>query len=481
MFRTLRTRLILAFTIVIALTLFLAGSTFVYILREYQSQLRANQLAEIALPLSYQVAILDGAGATLEQIAGFLEMQATDLEVRILLMDSQRRVVVDTGKKLEGKQIDLTEQQMRTGLASYWGHYTAGDQPSLFVVTSVPRAPRPILQRTGRQATGYQVALTVPQQSLSTAWMELTPGLSLAALLALIVSFGAAILLSRSITGPIRTLTSASLEIARGNYDYHVPRQKIAEIDTLAQSFNRMAKDIAHSQRLMRDFLANVSHELRTPITSIQGFAQAMVDGTLRSPGDYQTAGQVVREESSRMHRLVDDLLYLSKIESGQVALNIEPVDLSELVADCLRSFDLRAAEKGVALKSEVEPALAVPADPHRLEQVLVNLIDNAVKHTPAGGLVQVAARNGIGDSTKSVEISVSNTGSYIAPEHLSRVFERFYQVDASRSRNGNEGSGLGLCIVQELVQLHGGSIAAESDEQNGTIFTVKLPALRAA
>ena len=474
MFRILRTRLILAFVVVIFLALFLAGLTFVYIVRGYHSQLRANQLADMALPLSYQVAILEWADAPSEEIARFLEYQAHELEVRILLMDSEHRVLVDTGNKLAGHQMGMTERPFRAGVTSYWANYKEEGFGSLFVITSVPRSVRSTLMGSDSTDPGLQVALTVPNESLSTAWLELAPGLSVAALVSLIVSIGAAVFLSRSITRPIRSLTSASEKIARSRYDHRVPRQDIVEIDTLAQAFNRMAMDVSQSQQSMRDFLANVSHELRTPLTSIQGFAQAMMDGTLNKPEDYKTAGQVVQEESSRMHRLVDDLLYLSKIESGQLSLNVEPVKVSEIAEGCTRAFEPLALDQEVKLSTDVEDGLVILADPHRLEQVLTNMIDNAVKHTPTGGEIQVQA-NRYGNQA---QLSVTNSGSYIPPEHLTRIFERFYQIDRSRMRAGKEGSGLGLSIVKELVQLHDGSIEAKSDEQTGTVFTVSLPAL---
>lgn len=473
MLRILRTRLILAFVVVIILALFLAGLTFAYILRGYHSQLRANQLADIALPLSYQVAILEWADAPPAEIVRFLEYQASELDVRILLMDSNHMVLVDTGNKLAGHQMGMTERPYRAGVTSYWANYREGDLGNLFVITSVPRTVRSTLMGSDSTDPGLQVALTVPHESLSTAWIELAPGLSLAALGSLIVSIGAAVFLARSITRPIRTLTSASEEIARSKYDREVPRQDIVEIDLLAQAFNRMAKEVSQSQQSMRDFLANVSHELRTPLTSIQGFGQAMIDGTLNKPEDYKTAGRVVQEESSRMHRLVDDLLYLSKIESGQLSLNVEQVNVGEIAEGCTLAFQRQTAEQDVRLSTEIEDELVILADPHRLEQVLTNMIDNAVKHTPAGGEIQVKANR----YANRAQLSVTNSGSYIPPEHLSRIFERFYQIDRSRMRAGKEGSGLGLSIVKELVQLHNGSIEAQSDEKTGTVFTVSLPA----
>jgi signal transduction histidine kinase len=250
-----------------------------------------------------------------------------------------------------------------------------------------------------------------------------------------------------------------------------------------------MMREVARSQRTLRDFVANVSHDLRTPLTSIQGFSQAMVDGALRTPDDFADAGRVINEEAERMRRLVEDLLALSKIESGQVKLDFEPAELEILAHQAAERVERRAEEGGVNLALTIDETPMVRADSRWVERAVDNLIDNALKHTPAGGTITLATGimtvppgaqvlSPVGRRTGGFGyIAVHNTGSFIPPSDQSRVFERFYQLDKARSASGS-GSGLGLAIAQEIIQAHGGWIHVQSSRAGGTEFSVLLPLL---
>jgi len=221
----------------------------------------------------------------------------------------------------------------------------------------------------------------------------------------------------------------------------------------------------------MRDLLANVSHELKTPLTSIQGFSQALEEGAISSPEEYQEAGRIINEETQRMRRLVDDLIELSRLESGQAVVEREPVDLANVLRGCARRFEWQLRESGAEMRLDLKALPSVQGDERRLEQAFANLIDNAVRHAPRGGTITVRAEAEDG----VVRVAVHNTGSYIPPEELPRVFERFFQRDRNRSR-GSAGAGLGLAIAREVVQAHLGSISASSDRKQGTEFVVTLP-----
>jgi signal transduction histidine kinase len=246
-----------------------------------------------------------------------------------------------------------------------------------------------------------------------------------------------------------------------------------------------MAREVARSHRTMRDLLANVSHDLRTPLTSISGFSGALVDGTLSGAEGAREAGRIIGEEAERMRRLVEDLLYLSRIESGDLALQHDPVDLTELARAAQARFLFRAQERGITFSVRAAEPVRILGDSHRIGQVLDNLVENAFKYTPPTGSVTVAVgteENRAPSSGRHVRqgrvgtLTVHNTGSYIAPEDAERVFERFYQVDKARA--GNRGSGLGLSIAREIIQAHGGRIELHSSVQGGTTFTVRIPAL---
>jgi signal transduction histidine kinase len=273
--------------------------------------------------------------------------------------------------------------------------------------------------------------------------------------------------------------------MARGNLDPQLALPETAdEVGRLSKAFTTMAREVARSHRTMRDLMANVSHDLRTPLTSISGFAGALVDGTLSGPEGAKEAGRIIGEEAERMRRLVEDLLYLGRIESGDLSLERDTIDLTELAQAARARFLFRAQERGIAFNVHTPEHARILGDPHRIGQVLDNLVENAFKYTPPTGSVNVTvgvdgARAGSGRQPRTppmAVLTVHNTGSYIPPEEAERVFERFYQVDKARASSG--GSGLGLAIAREIVQAHGGRIDLESTPQTGTWFIVRIPAL---
>jgi signal transduction histidine kinase len=314
--------------------------------------------------------------------------------------------------------------------------------------------------------------IAIPQSELATAWLDLAPRLALAGTIALVVSFAVAWFISRSISGPLQRITEASQEMARGNYDVHIPIKGEDEVGRLSEAFNHMAQEVNRSQRMMRDLLANVSHELKTPLTSIQGFSQAMLDGAIQNEEEFRESTQIINDEANRMKALVDDLLLLSQIESGQVMMEHRRVDLGALLDRTLQRFQWALREGDVRSGVSLEPLPLIQGDERRLEQVFGNLLQNAVRHTPPGGSIALTASVKRGGN---VEIVVHNTGSFIAPEDLPRVFERFSQVDRARTRRAGS-SGLGLAIVKEIVDAHGGSVRAVSAEATGTEFIIELP-----
>jgi two-component system phosphate regulon sensor histidine kinase PhoR len=225
-------------------------------------------------------------------------------------------------------------------------------------------------------------------------------------------------------------------------------------------------------ERIRRDFVANASHELRTPLTSIKGFVEALQDGALAVPATAQRFLGKIRTHADRMAALVEDLLELSRLESGERPPRWEEVPPGELAEEVVASFSDLAARKPVALERRDEGAPAVQSDAERLRRILENLLDNAIKYTPAGGHVRVATRPGLDGGAL---LEVSDDGPGIAPEHLSRIFERFYRVDKARSRELG-GTGLGLAIVKHLAESVGASLSVESELGSGSRFRVAVP-----
>jgi signal transduction histidine kinase len=254
----------------------------------------------------------------------------------------------------------------------------------------------------------------------------------------------------------------------RGDYSVRVETRTRDEVGRLAAAFNRMSGELEHLERSRRDLVANVSHELKTPIAAIRGHLENLLDGVERP--DPATL-EVMLGQAERLGRLIDQLLDLSRLESGEVPLRMEEVSLPSLVDRLFSELEV-APRRAVRLTNDVPRDLpSLSGDPERIHQVLFNLVDNAIRFTPEGGEVSVSARRENG----AVEIAVTDTGSGIPAEHLPRLFERFYRADPSRSR-GDGGTGIGLAIARSVVEAHGGTITAESQPGRGSTFLFDLP-----
>jgi signal transduction histidine kinase len=278
-----------------------------------------------------------------------------------------------------------------------------------------------------------------------------------------------AVILARQITGPVRRLADATTDIAGGKLDSRIDSPGNDELGQLGKSFNSMAQALQRQEEERRSMLADIAHELRTPLSVLRGNLEAMLDGLLE-PRREQLS--VLHEQSVALSRLIDDLRTLSLAAEGHLELHRQPIDVAELARRVVAEMEGGAGEHQIALSVEAPkglPRLALDSD--RIGQVLRNLIDNALRYTPAGGRVRVTVRS----QAQQVTVTVSDTGAGIAPEDLPHVFDRFYRADGSRAR-ATGGSGLGLAIVKQLVEAHGGEVRAESEPGRGSIFSFALP-----
>ncbi len=298
----------------------------------------------------------------------------------------------------------------------------------------------------------------------------LTEALSWAIITGLAAAVAVSVFVSRRVVNPIRQMMQASRHIAGGHYRERVSVTGDDELGQLARSFNRMAATLEQTETMRRDLIANVAHELRTPLSSIKGYMEGLIDGVLPAEPDTY---QLVYREADRLQRLVNDLQELSRVEAGAFQLERRSVSLAALAGQTADRLRPQFEEKAVNLHLNVPDNLPpVAADEDRLSQVLVNLVGNALQYTPAGGSVTISAAA----DNRRVELSVSDTGLGIAPEHLPYLFTRFYRVDKSRSRAGG-GSGIGLTIAKHLVEAHGGEIRATSPGVGqGSTFGFWLP-----
>ena len=295
--------------------------------------------------------------------------------------------------------------------------------------------------------------------------------LTYAACVAIIVAILLSIYLSRSVVAPLQAMSSATQRISEGRYEERVHVDGEDELAQLARRFNQMAEKLSETESMRRRLIGDVSHELRTPLTAIKGSMEGLIDGIL--PATKETY-QEIHVEADRLNRLVDDLQELSRVESRAYSLDVKSVDVSSLVQTVIKRLANQAESKHIGLNVQVPPHLPqVSADEDRALQVLTNLTGNALQYTPEGGQVSLAAQL-MGDQ---VQISVRDNGAGIPAEHLAHIFDRFYRVDKSRSRQAGGGSGIGLTIARALVEAQGGRIWAESaGDGQGSTFYFTLP-----
>lgn len=290
-------------------------------------------------------------------------------------------------------------------------------------------------------------------------------------LIALFLAFVLGLFMSAWIGNPLKRLADGARQIEGGSYPV-LEKNGPREIQELADSFNQMSKRVERTEESQRDFLANVSHELKTPLTSIQGFAQSIQDGAASTPQELLQAANVIYDESSRMHRLVLDLLTLSRLEQGMDNMKFTPVNLSLILDQLDEKMHPQIQAAILTIEKKIMPDLIVLGDGDRLAQVFTNLVDNAIKFTPAGGVITLKlVTDQIG-----VLASVSDTGTGIPNHEEARIFERFYQVDKSRRGGSSHGIGLGLAIARQIVISHNGEIWATSEPGKGSTFFVRIP-----
>lgn len=462
MFTSLRARLWLTYAIVVGVVLSVIGVALIfYLIRnplEYrQAFIRLRLVSTIILQQSER---LDNLPPGLLQT--FVERADKAYNVRVAVQNSQGRTLVDSRADTAGplpnlsnpsRGISLSNLSFRDTQRRVWLYTVRPLEDGNYLVVAAPRPRTPVVAIFRDEFVSPFVQAGV-----------------IAMFLALILAFW----MARWVVAPLRRMATAARQVTTGEY-HPISLQGPSEVQEVVKIFNVMTEQVQASQQSQRDFVANVSHELKTPLTSIQGFAQAILDGTVDTPEGLRQAAGVIHAESERMHRMVLDLLDLARLDAGVAALECAPLDLSMLLQSVVDKFIPIARESQVDLQAEIGTLPVIVGDSDRLAQVFTNLVDNAIKHSPAGEQIKVRASQ----NASQVEISVMDNGSGIPPEDLSRIFERFYQTDKSRRGGRDRGVGLGLTIAHEIVQAHGGTISAYNNSNHGSVFVVKIPVIR--
>jgi len=478
MFNSLRSRLLISYLIIIGVTLLIVALALLALSISQSSRIlpTLRQLNTISQGVRRELVRMNELDrANLESMQGLLEDVAQNQDVRIVILNrGNNRVIYDS----------LSEASPWTGLRAGEVVRPRGEFQNIDPGIAVGRYESP----DGERWLIFSLPLTLRGgNQLVVVFGRLEPGplrffgetffrpLFQAGVIALLVSILLAVLISRSVARPLQRMAEASESIAQGEFDEQLPLQGPDEVRRLARSFNSMATQVDVTQLSQRDLVANVSHDLKTPLTAIQGWSQALLDGTAGTPEEQRGAIQVIHDEADRMDRMVGQLLELARIESGQLQLAQDVVDLQRLIVEVEQAHLVKARERDVDLTSTVGPVPTIVGDYDRLMQAVSNLVDNALAYTPEHGKVRIVLQP---YGMSFTDIIVSDSGPGIPPAELDRIFERFYQVDKSREGTGERrGSGIGLAIVKELVEAHHGEVFANSQPGQGSTFTIRLPA----
>ncbi|MDI6689463.1 MAG: ATP-binding protein [Actinomycetota bacterium] len=467
MFKSLRSRVIFSYVFVLFLSLGIASLLFYQFLVSYTVRTQGKELTNQAVTLGREVeAILEGQNPWLGihrvRIHKFLSAYAKLTKIRIFFIDSKGEVIVDS----EGPPL-IQKQQLPK-----WVTGLAGESPQVLRRYLPELRKEVLLVSVPLRESKNLLVIVKPFAEVKEAQRPFLNLLLGAAAISFLISVFVGLYLSRSISEPILKLTRAAGEIGKGRFDQYIDVQWEDEIGRLARVFNFMAERVKMAYQAQRDFVANVSHEIRTPLTSIEGFSQALLDGVVKDEDSFKNSLRIINQESKRLVRLVRDLLALSSIDAGQLDLSFKSLDLRKFLRQIGEKFQPRADEDGIQFKVQVSGNIKITTDSDRLDQVLTNLLDNAFKYTLSGGTI--ALRATLLDS-KKVQLEVEDSGVGIPFEDLPRIFDRFYRVEKSRSKEYG-GAGLGLSICKEIIEILGGSIDVESKLGEGTKFTIELP-----
>ncbi|TMB94146.1 MAG: HAMP domain-containing histidine kinase [Chloroflexi bacterium] len=455
MFRSVGARLFLSYLAVVTIGLLAASITISGLLVRYENEVSQLRLQELSAPLLTAMTTGLRQNQQPKDIVAGLAEQAQAANVRLLMLGSNRRVLVDSDNV-------MTNQTLPTPSSGNFGSFIDKGDPWLFVQSSFRPA-----------ATGTNPAIIVvarPRAAFADALRILFPSLIVAGVVAAGFALIVAGLLSRTITQPLRELVASVRRFAHGEYRTRASLAGPTEVAELGTAFNDMASEIERARGSEQAFLADISHELRTPLTSIQGFAQAIAEGEANGAA-IPPAANIIQRESRRLMRMVEGLLQVARLQSGMQELASERVDPAALLASARTALEPQAHEAGVSFDFATSPDLpSVRGDPDRLAQLFLNLLDNAVKHSPKGGQVSVDASRDDGYAV----VRVSDEGSGLPQGAEKRLFRRFYRGENAQ----RDGAGLGLAIAQAIAEAHGGSISARNlDGGRGAEFTVRLPA----
>lgn len=441
MFNNLRIKLLASFFLVVAIAVgtiaYLASMAAVTQFDRYVSQDQAERYQRLALTYTNYFRYSGGW----ENVSNLTDKVAEMYSERVVVTDPEGLVISDTASELVGKEIPDNWSNKKIGLKQ--GEYSIG---KMYIKTQ-ERSP---LQKA---------FLSSVNKSVITA-----------AIIAGVAGIILATLFSRNIVKPVTNLTKATKKMQKGDLDQRVEITTNDEIGDLSRAFNSLAHRLKQQKELREEMVSDVAHELRNPLSNIQGYLEGLKEGMIEPS---QEVFESLHQQSIVLNRLINDLRDVNKAKVGKLDLKKKEIVLEDVVSNAVKSVKNKARAENVRINTHLPESTLVVADPERISQVVRNLLDNALIHTGSGDKITTSVRTGDGDAV----LNVIDTGVGISEDDQTRIFDRFYRVDKSRSR-GTGGTGLGLTIVKEIVEAHGGSISVRSKEGAGSVFTITLPTI---
>ena len=394
-----------------------------------------------------------------------MQMLCTTVDTSLVMVGKSGDIITSSQSIRLSKPNPSDRTVMQQALSGQDGLH--GGYSSLFSSSGIMVA---VPMRNAGQVSGA-VVLFRPEGTVETTFDRVKWLLVLAGVGGILVALGFTVILSKRIANPLQQMAAVAREMSQGKYRTKVPVRGDDEVAKLGEAINELAANLYRLETSRKEFLAEVSHELRTPMSYIRGYSQVLEEGLVQSPDEIKDYLRIIHDETKRLEGLVDDLFVLAQADAGMLKVVKQPIQLENVILPVLERMRKKAEDKQIVLSTAISPLPTIEADVGRLEQVLVNLIDNAIRYTPPKGSIEV----GLKEAHNTAEITVSDTGIGIPKNELPHIWDRLYRVEKSRSRTSG-GTGLGLSIVKQIVEAHDGTVHADSVENVGTTISVRIP-----
>lgn len=459
--RSIKTRLTVSYLILIILIVLIFEGILMISIKKYYNNTIENALknqAEISSDFYKKyLADTDLLKASNDIIDNFSYLTNSQIQIvntnGIVINDNKG---VSSGIKIQSPDID---EALNGEIAIFKGTY----KESIMVVSKS-------LISNGR--TVGVIRLITSMAKVNKFLIRIYFVLALIGVIVILATAKLSIIMSETIIEPLKTVTNAANEMAKGKFSIRIDKKYNDEVGIMADTLNYLSEETLKNEKLKNEFISSISHELRTPLTSIKGWALTLKRKEFTDEVKKAEALNIIVEESERLSLMVEDLLDLSKFQAGRITLHIDKIDISEILKNIIMEFQPRAQKSGIMLIYNTEETIFIDGDKNRLKQVFINILDNALKFTGRGGVVYI----GQVEEKESITITISDNGIGISEEDLKSITKKFYKGNSKKS-----GSGLGLAISNEIINLHKGDLVVSSDYGNGTKVEVKLPKIKGA